>query len=477
MVTAGQKVWLSWVFENNPGIRYIAGTPARAESAQVWAGGMPNPFGAATFADYKYSVYCTYLPGAVPVTKTLGNTDVYSLSSTTANRRAQTITFTEAGMIQSISIYHNGGTGRLLLGVYADAGGSPGGRLGVTPEIVINAAAGWQTVPLTSPVAVASGQKVWLSWVFETNPGIRYIAGTPARAESAQIWSGGMPDPFGTSTFANYKYSLYCTYTTGTGPVVKTVGNTDVYSLSSTTANRRALPVTFTEAGTIQSISIYHNGGTGHVLLGVYADASGAPGARLGVTASTVINSTGGWQTIPLTSAYSVASGQTVWLSWVFENNPGIRYVAGTPARAESPNLWAGGMPDPFGAASFGNYKYSLYCTYTTGSGDEIKDMDYVKSVNTPVDINSVLMDKEEVLIYPNPTEGNLTVTWKNRYSHRLDITIYNILGKAVKEIQTDPDVNEIRLDLDGTSRGIYLFEMKDKKNDLILNRSRIIKK
>jgi hypothetical protein len=57
-----------------------------------------------------------------------------------------------------------------------------------------------------------------------------------------------------------------------------------------------------------------------------------------------------------------------------------------------------------------------------------------------------------------------------------LDITIYNILGKAVKEIQTDPDVNEIRLDLENNSRGIYLFEMKYKKNDLILNRSRIIK-
>ena len=134
-------------------------------------------------------------------------------------------------------------------------------------------------------------------------------------------------------------------------------------------------------------------------------------------------------------------------------------------------------MPDPFGTASFANYKYSLYCTYTTGSGDEIKDIDDTKSVNNPTDINSVLMEKEKVLIYPNPTEGEITVTWKNRYSNRLDITIYNILGKAVKEVQTDPDVNEIRLDLNGTSNGIYLFEMKDKKNDLIINRSRIIKR
>ena len=90
------------------------------------------------------------------------------------------------------------------------------------------------------------------------------------------------------------------------------------------------------------------------------------------MTAATTINSTAGWQTIPLTSPYSVASGQKVWLAWVFETNPGIRYVAGTPARAESPNLWAGGMPDPFGTATFANYRYSIYCTYTIGSGDEI---------------------------------------------------------------------------------------------------------
>jgi len=128
-------------------------------------------------------------------------------------------------------------------------------------------------------------------------------------------------------------------------------------------------------------------------------------------------------------------------------------------------------MPTTFGTASYANYKFSVYCTYTTSGGDEIK------SVNEPTDIQSVYMDKEEVLIYPNPTDGNLTVTWKNRYNHRLDITIYNILGEAVKEVQTDPDVNEIRLDLNDNSKGVYLFEMKDKTNDMVLNRSRIIRK
>ena len=468
-VTSGQKVWLSWVFENNPGVRYVAGTPARAQSAALWAGGMPDPFGTATYANYKYSVYCTYIPGGSQ-TKINGITEVYTLSSTTANRRAQTITFSEAGTIQSISIYHNGGTGQLLLGVYADASGAPATRLGVTPATTINLTAGWQTVSLTSPVSVTSGQKVWLSWVFENNPGVRYVAGTPSRTQSAALWSGGMPDPFGSASYANYKYSVYCTYIPG-ALQTKTNGITEVYSLSSTTANRRAQTITFTEAGTIQSISIYHNGGSGQLLLGIYADASGAPAARLGVTPATTINSTAGWQTVSLTSPVSITSGQKVWLSWVFENNPGVRYVAGTPARAQSAALWAGGMPDTFGASTFANYKYSVYCTYSTTGGDE------VKSVNESLDIQSMYMNNEEVLIYPNPTDGDFTVTWKNRYGSRLNIAIYNILGKVVKEVYADPDINEISLDLNGHSSGIYLFEMKNKKNNLILNRSRIIKK
>ena len=216
----------------------------------------------------------TVTQSTATIVKALGNTTVYGSTSTTANRRAQVITFPEPGTIQSISIYHNGGTGRLLLGVYDDVSGSPGGRLGMTPDITINPTAGWQTVPLTSPVSVIAGQKVWLSWVFENNPGVRYIAGTPARAQSEATWPGGMPNPFGAATFADYKYSAYCSYVAGgPGPVTKTLGNTTVYGSTSTTANRRAQTVTFPEAGTIQSLTIYHNGGTGNVFLGVYADA------------------------------------------------------------------------------------------------------------------------------------------------------------------------------------------------------------
>jgi hypothetical protein len=196
-----------------------------------------------------------------------------------------------------------------------------------------------------------------------------------------------------------------------------------------------------------------------------------------------VINSTAGWQTVTLTSPVSVTSGQTVWLSWVFQTNPGIRYIVGTPARAESPALWSGGMPTTFGTASFGNYKYSIYCTYTTGAGSA-KSSDDLVGFNSnksnkemmAIDPNPNDISKEKVLIYPNPTNGSVTVKWETCYEDRLILTIFNIIGTPVKTVQNEPDINEIQVDLSEMSHGMYIFELKDSKNNLILNRSRIIK-
>jgi parallel beta-helix repeat protein len=585
----------------------------------------------------------------------LGFAEVYNNIIKWGNQLATPVTFNEAGEINSISIYHEGGTGNIILGVYSDKSGSPSSRLGITASTVINSKPGWQTVSLTSPVAAVSGQIVWLSWVFQNSPGIRYTSGSPGRVASSNTWTTGMQANFGTSTFANTKYSVYCSYSpidekiaidtkptvtafttpanssslvvpvssfiasgnkavtgymitessttpdtgnTGwtinaptsysfptegtktlyawakdeTGNVSASVSgqvvialpdvtkpsvtiftipatssslvvpvssfiasdnkavtgykitesataphtvdagwNTDaptsytfategsktlyawakdaagnvsesvngqmvitlpdaakptitaftipatstslVVSVSSFTAsdnkavtgfkltesatapnvgdagwlasapvsysfasegtktiyawakdaagnvsasmsaqvvvalpsnnknalgfaevysniikwgNQLATPVTFNEAGEINSISIYHEGGTGNIILGVYADKSGSPSSRLGITASTVINSKPGWQTVSLTSPVAAISGQTVWLSWVFQNSPGIRYTSGSPGRVASSNTWATGMQANFGTSTFANTKYSVYCSYTS---------------------------------------------------------------------------------------------------------------
>jgi hypothetical protein len=146
----------------------------------------------------------------------IGNTNILSQVTTVENRRAQQVTADSAGDLQSITIYHeSGGSGGLLLAVYADNNNAPGTRLGVTPEVQISSSAGWETVNLSSSVSVSAGQKVWLAWVFEFNPGIRADDGTPGRAHSDDLWASGMPADFGSASFSDYIYSIYATYSGG----------------------------------------------------------------------------------------------------------------------------------------------------------------------------------------------------------------------------------------------------------------------
>jgi uncharacterized repeat protein (TIGR02543 family) len=142
-----------------------------------------------------------------------------------------------------------------------------------------------------------------------------------------------------------------------------TVGNETVFGSTSTSGNRRAMPFTMPEDGTITSVTMYHTGGSGSMILGVY-DGEGTPQNRLGVTATTAISGSTDWQTINLTGSAFVSGGSTVWLAWVYETNPGIRYQTGSPGRYQSTATWSGGMPDPFGSGSQANYLYSIYATY-----------------------------------------------------------------------------------------------------------------
>jgi hypothetical protein len=128
----------------------------------------------------------------------------------------------ENGTISSITMYHTGGSGSMILGLY-DGGSSPGNRLGVTATTAVSASTGWQTINLQSPVFVADGNTLWLAWVYESNPGIRYESGTPGRVDAGEGWSGGMPDPYGSGSQSNYIYSIYATYTPGGTPTQYTL--------------------------------------------------------------------------------------------------------------------------------------------------------------------------------------------------------------------------------------------------------------
>ncbi|MHC4560979.1 MAG: hypothetical protein ACYS80_27165, partial [Planctomycetota bacterium] len=279
---------------------------------------MPDPYGGGTQADYIYSIYATYITCGDGGCRedVVGNTDVFPYVTTEANRRAVPYTMSEDGTIESISMYHEGGSGNVLLAVYEDDGsGYPASLIAVTPSTPVNGSVGWQAIDLPVPVEVYSGETIWLAWVYENNPGIRYKSGTPGRAHSSQPWADGMPATFGASTLADYIYSIFATYTTcGDAGCRKVVGNTDVFPHTTTAANRRAVPYTMSENGTIESMTMYHEAGSGgNMILAMYDD-NGGPDALIGVTLPTTVSSSAGWQTIDLPVPVEVYSGETIWL-------------------------------------------------------------------------------------------------------------------------------------------------------------------
>jgi PKD repeat protein len=428
---------------NPPGGVYDEGTvvtltavPDTGWQFDNWSGDLGGSANPTTITMNSHKTVTANFSESGGCTEIVGYNTVFSLSTTTANRRAMPFTMPENGEICSVTMYHNGGSGSMIMGVY-DGESLPNNRLGVTATTPVSGSTGWQTIDLTSPAFVAGGAKVWLAWVYESNPGMYYESGSPGRASSSQTWSGGMPDPFGSSTTADYIYSIYANYTptappqytltvnvVGNGSVALnppggvydagtvvtltatpdsgwsfsswsgdlsgstnpttitmnsnktvtatfieegttgTVGYETVFGSTSVSAYRRALPFTMPENGTITSVTMYHTGGSGSMILGVY-DGEGTPQNRLGVTPTTAVSGSTGWQTINLTGSAFVSGGDTVWLAWVYENNPGIRYQTGSPGRYQSSQTWSGGMPDPFGSGSQTTYIYSIYATYT----------------------------------------------------------------------------------------------------------------
>jgi hypothetical protein len=153
------------------------------------------------------------------------------------------------------------------------------------------------------------------------------------------------------------------------------IGNQNVGSSSSSTAKRSGQRFAVTENGTINSVTIYHAGTGSQVIVAVYADNAGAPGALISRSSIQAASTTAGWQTVPLDGSAPISEGAYVWLAWFFQNAPGTKYVSGSGCRYNSSYSWPAGataevlMPSSFGTTSSLSRLYSVYATYTPDPG------------------------------------------------------------------------------------------------------------
>ncbi|MHC4737300.1 MAG: DNRLRE domain-containing protein [Planctomycetota bacterium] len=311
---------------------------------------------------------------------TVGNTTIFGSSTTTANRRAAPYTMPADGTIQSVTMYHTGGSDDMILGVYTGST-DPNDRIAVTAQTAVNATTGWQTIDLTSSVFVESGTKIWLAWVYETNPGIYYEVGTPGRAHSDNTWSGGMPDPFGSSSQLDYIYSIYATYTPGGGtPPGQASNPTPANSAANVSINA---DLGWTEGNDSTSSDVYF----GTTSPGAYQGNQEATTFDTGTMSN---NTTYYWRIDEVN-----ASGTTTGTVWSFTT------IVAAPGQASSPS--------PSNSATGVSINADL--SWTPGSGSTSSDV-YFGTDSTP-DSGELQGNQTATTFEPGTMSNNTTYYWR----------------------------------------------------------------
>lgn len=119
-------------------------------------------------------------------------------------------------------------------------------------------------------------------------------------------------------------------------------------------------------SGTITQVFIYCRGNTGTatpLLLGMYADSAGTPGALLGLSNSLTIpnGQAAGWIECDMTAAVAIVSGTTYWVA-MSDNGGSATFAYGTSGGVGS-GRGGFGLPNPYGVPGWLNVSdhFSLY--------------------------------------------------------------------------------------------------------------------
>jgi hypothetical protein len=180
---------------------------------------------------------------------------------------------------------------------------------------------------------------------------------------------------------------------------------------------------------------------------------AGKPSALLGVTPSTVVRTTAGWQTVTLTTPVPVITGQKVWLAWVFQNIPYIRFASTSTPASVVGGTWSSGMESTYGTSYNANYKFSVYCTYIANT----------KSAVIAGEIEPVF-EKADLKVYPNPFSEKLRFEFISPESVNARIDLYDMTGRLVKTIFEQPIEGGINYEAEFKPEtiisGMYIYRM-----------------
>ena len=108
------------------------------------------------------------------------------------------------------------------------------------------------------------------------------------------------------------------------------------------------------------------------------------------------------------------------------------------------------------GFSGTSNIKYTFFVDHQ--STDSV-------SVNIEYNVNLTGVEdlKEKIIVtaYPNPASTFVNFSFSNTFGSLGKISIYDMIGKKVKETETDNLTNQVRVDVSELSRGLYIWSFE----------------
>ena len=280
-------------------------------------------------------------------------------------------------------------TSRML--VYADSGGAPGAKLATSDQITISTTTA-DTIQNyvfsgAAQIDLAAATDYWiaLAWADPGTPNLTYSRGSVSsgRVERSDITYGTFPDPWGTSTgtFAGPIDAWVTTVSGGAtgsgGGSLTSLGKTsDGASSSASSADKTAVSsVTAAASGTLtagHARAWLSATGSAVTKCVVYADSSGAPGARLASSNPVTITQTAEAvvdYTFSGADAITLTSGTVYWvgLAWQDPGTPSLNISR--DATASGRQEVAAYAPTPFGTPSALTGPIDVYVETSSGGG------------------------------------------------------------------------------------------------------------
>ena len=77
---------------------------------------------------------------------------------------------------------------------------------------------------------------------------------------------------------------------------------------------------------------------------------------------------------------------------------------------------------------------------------------------------NSVNMEGQQYLLYPNPNDGNITITQTVEDNELVQIEIFDLLGRVVYRNSVNFDEGSYKLQMTNLMPGMYLAQITDSK-------------